>query len=285
MTATLLDVSLDEYFALEAFSSSAAKTLISRSPAHARAGFRKVPTKAMERGDVIHKLLLGKGKDFEVIEHGDYKTKIAQAKRDEARERGLTPILAHQLESACVAAESIRVELANRNVIFDGLSEQAITWTERTEFGDVVCKALFDHVWVDTGIVLDIKTTADAAPSAVERTAENLNYGIQCAAYSRALTALDPSLAGKVAFAFAFCEVEEEPYAVNLCEPDGVFRELGERRWLRAVREWARCIRDDRWPSYGPAVNPITAPTWALTREGYTAEAFDHSMSVNKDRS
>lgn len=272
MTAKLLDISIDEYFALEAFSSSVAKTLISRSPAHARAGFRKAPTKAMERGDVIHKLLLGKGKDFEVLQFGDYKTKAAQTARDTAREQGRVPILAHQIETAALAAESVRVQLADRGIILDGLSEQALTWIEHTEFGDVKCKALFDHVWPDTGLALDIKSTHSAAPQDVERTAESFNYGVQWAAYTRGLASLDRSLEGRVAMAFVFCETEDEPYAVNVCEPDGAFRELGERRWLRAVREWARCTRDNNWPAYGTAVTPITAPPWALAREGYSTD-------------
>lgn len=272
MTAQLLDITLDEYFDLDAFSQTAAKTVITRSPAHARAGYRKAPTQRMERGDVTHKLLLGKGKDFVVIEHGDYKTKLAQQKRDEAREQGLVPILAHQIETAALAAESIRVQLADREIILDGLSEQAITWTEQTEHGPVVCKGLFDHVWLDRGIILDIKTTENAAPSAVERTAENMGYAIQAAAYTRALEALNPDFAGRVGFAFAFCETDEEPYAVNVCEPDGVFLELGKQRWLRAVATWARCLKDNHWPSYGTDVGVITSPPWALAREGFTAD-------------
>jgi hypothetical protein len=271
VTAQLIDLPADEYFALDAFSQSAAKTLIRQSPAHARAGYRKPPSKAMERGDIIGRLLLGRGKDYEIIHAANFMTKDAKAKRDAAREQGLVPVLAHDFENYCLAAESIRVQLADRNIILDGLSEQQIAWTEHTEFGDVACKGMFDHVWPETGVVIDLKTTADASPSAVERTAENLGYAIQCAAYTRALTALDPGLAGRIAFAFVWAETDE-PYAVNVTEPDGVFCELGERRWLRAVREWARCIRDNNWPGYGPAVNPITAPTWALTREGYTAD-------------
>ena len=272
MTAKLLDITVDEYHEIDAFSSSAAKTLIARSPGHARAGYRKKPTKAMDRGDVVHRLLLGKGKDFEVIQHGDYKTKAAQTKRDEAREKGMAPVLAHHFETYCLAAESIRVQLAERGIVLDGFSEQAITWTESTEFGDVPCKALLDHVWLDTGVIIDIKTTDNAASSAVERTAENLGYGIQYAAYTRALSALDRNLSGRIAFAFVFCEVEEEPFCVNICEPDGVFAELGKRRWHRAVREWARCVRDDVWPTYGATVNQLTAPPWALAREGYATD-------------
>lgn len=267
MTAQLLDIPPEEYFELDAFSSTAAKTIHLQSPAHARAGYRKVPTKAMDRGDVFHKLLLGKGKDFEVIPHVDYKTNAAKEKRDAARAQGKTPILAHQRESAAAAAEMIRAELAARDIVLDGRSEQVITWTESTKYGDVPCKAMLDHVWLETGVIVDIKTTENAAPVAVERTAENLGYGIQWAAYTRALAALDPSMVGRIAFAFVFCEIEEEPFALNVCEPDGAFQELGNRRWRRAVTAWAKCLRDNKWPSYGTAVNPISAPTWALARE------------------
>lgn len=271
MNAKLLDISPDEYHAIEAFSSSVAKTMITRSPAHARAGFRKPPTKAMERGDIIHRLVLGKGKEFQVLRFGDYKTKSAQQARDAARERGLVPVLHDDFENYCIAAEKIRIQLADRGIHLDGKSEQAITWTEHTDYGDVPCKALLDHVWPDTGIILDLKVTADASPSSVERTAENLGYAIQAAAYTRALTALDPDLAGRVAFAFVFCE-PDDPWAINISEPDGVFQELGERRWLRAVREWARCTKEDSWPSYGTTVNPISTPPWALAREGYATD-------------
>jgi hypothetical protein len=178
------------------------------------------------------------------------------------------PVLHDDLEDYHTAAETIRVKLAERDLILDGVSEQAITWVEHTEFGDVTCKGRFDHVWPDLGIILDLKVTENASPSFVERNAENLGYAIQAAAYTRALSAFDPDLQGRVAFAFIFAEAEE-PYALNISEPDGIFREIGERRWLRAVREWARCIKENHWPSYGTAVNPITAPSWALAREGY----------------
>lgn len=268
----LLDLSTDEYFALDAFSQSAAKTLLSRSPAHARTGYRKKPTKEMERGDVIHRLVLGKGKDFVVVNADDWRTKAAQQKRDEAHAAGLVPVLVEHFERHNIAAESIRLQLEERGIHLDGTSEQQITWTEHTECGDVQCKGMIDHLVLDAGIVIDLKTTTDASPSTVERQAENLGYAIQAAAYSSALTAIDPELAGRVAFAFVFAEVEQEPYLINVCEPDGVFRELGERRWRRALSTWAKCQRDQHWPGYGGPINPITSPTWALSREGFTTD-------------
>lgn len=274
MTAQLLNVTPDEYHALDAFSSSTAKVVLERSPGHARAGMKKKPTKAMNGGSIVHRLLLGKGREIEVIQHGDYKTKVAQEKKEAALKAGLIPCLAHELENYATAAESIRVQLADRGIILDGVSEQAITWTEHTKHGPVLCKGMLDHVWLDRGIILDLKTCEDASQAAVERAAENYNYGIQSAAYSRALVQLIPEHAGRVAFSFVFAETAD-PYAVNVTEPDGPFRELGLRRWLRALNTWAECVALNRWPTvYGGNVNPLSPPSWALAREVFTADEF-----------
>jgi hypothetical protein len=272
MSAKLLNVTAEEYFAIEAFSASTAKVVLARSPGHARAGLKKKPTKAMDGGNIVHRLLLGKGKDFEPLQYGDYKTKAAQEARDKARKDGLVPVLAHELEGYAIAAEAIRVQLADRGIVLDGLSEQAITWVEKTKHGDVQCKGMFDHAWLDIGTILDLKTCEDASQAAIERAAETYNYGIQSAAYSRALVELDPDLAGRVAFSFVFAETAD-PYAVNVTEPDGQFQELGERRWLRALNIWAECKATDRWPTvYGSNVNPLSPPPWALAREGFSTD-------------
>lgn len=271
MTARILTVSPDEYHALPGFSATIAKELVSKSPAHAKAMTGKKPSRTMDRGTIIHRLVLGKGKEYQVIQHANWMTKDAKAQRDAARDQGLVPVLAHDFEDYCIAAESIRIQLADRNIILDGESEIAIEWTEQTIHGPVICKGMLDHCWPDTGLILDLKITENAAPSAVEKTAENLGYAIQWAAYTRAVAALDPGLAGHVGFGFAFCE-PDDPWAVNLSEPDGVFQQLGTQRWIRAVTTWAKCVKDDRWPSYGTTVNPITSPSWALAREGFTAD-------------
>jgi len=270
MTARILNVSPDEYHALPGFSSTVAKELIARSPLHAKAMVGKKPTKAMDRGSIIHRLVLGKGADYEVLEFKDYKTKAAQEARDSARARGFVPVLTEDHDEYVLTSIAIRYQLREHGIELNGCSELAIEWTEETEHGSVTCKGMLDHCWLETGIILDLKITENAAPSAVERTSENLGYAIQCAAYSRALAALVPDLTGRVGFGFAFCE-PDPPYAINLSEPDGIFQEIGQQRWLRAVRTWAECKRFDRWPAYGTGVNPITAPAWALAREGFSS--------------
>lgn len=270
MNARILDITPDEYFALpDHFSQSCAKVLLSRSALHARASMRKKPTKYMDRGNILHRLLLGKGKDYDVLQFSDYKTKAAQTARDASHEAGRVPVLAHHFEEHCLAAESLRVRLADMGLVLDGASELAFEWTEITHHGAVLCRGMADHIWLDTGRILDLKIIDNAAPSNVERSAATLDHAVQHAAYTRAVQQLRPDLVGRVQFLFAFCE-PGEPYDVNVSEPDGVFRELGEQRWIRAVTTWAKCVAEDKFPGYG--VNHLNAPIWQLRNEGFTPE-------------
>lgn len=277
MKAQLLDITPDEYHRRPGLSASIATTLIERSPLHAYTehpclgGVRNdTPTKEMDRGAVVHEIALGKGKGFAVIDVDDWRTKDARQQRDAARAAGLVPIKAADFEAAQVIAAKVIEQLAARGIVLDGASEAAMEWWEDSPSGPVQCRGMMDHVWLDRGVVLDLKIVGCAAPAAVERAAENMGYAIQQAAYRRGIAKVRPELAGRVDFLFAFVEAEA-PYAANICRPDGLFRELGERRWQRAVEVWGACIKTNTWPSYGEGINQISAPAWALAREELAA--------------
>lgn len=269
-TAEIIDVTPDEYHALPGLSSSIAKVLNAQSPLHAQTIAGKKPTPVMDFGTVAHRLVLGKGKAFAVLDFDDWKTKAARESRDEARAAGLVPIKTADFERAQKVADAATAQLKARGIVLDGDSEVAVRWYEPSPSGPVLCRAMFDHVWIAKGKILDLKITGDASPSFTERNAENLGYAIQASAYTRAMTALRPDLGGRVRFAFAFAE-DDAPYALNLCAPDGPFAEIGERRWLRAVNTWGRCQETGIWPGYGDSLNTISPPPWALSREGYEA--------------
>lgn len=275
--ARILDVSPEDYHNLPGLSASTAKTLIDKSPLHAWAehpdlgGKKRTPTKEMDRGTVLHELLLGSGKGIVVLDHKDWRTNASKDDRDKVYADGKTPILAKAYGHLKYARDRIAARLLENGVELDGQSEVAIGWTEITAHGAIECRGMMDHVWLDRGVILDLKITENASPGVVERSAENMGYAIQAAAYQRALGLLRPELAGRTRFLFAFCE-PEDPFAVNVCEPDGMFRELGERRWERAVATWAVCKATNKWPGYGQGINSISAPQWALTKEGYSRD-------------
>ncbi len=274
MTARILNVSPDEYHLLPGLSQSTAATLILKSPRHAwhehpaYGAAKRKATRAMDIGTVVHSIRLGKGKQFAPVPFDDYKTKASRQTRDSMRAAGMVPVLHHELERAERIAAVLEKELIREGLALDGESEVAIEWYEPSTSGPVLCRGMMDHVHIDRGRIIDLKIVANAGRKAIERSAESFGYGIQWAAYTRALIQLRPDLAGRTEFWFVFCE-NDEPFVINPCQPDGLFRELGERRWRRAVETWAYWLARDpsgaTWPGY--ATRYISASSWALEEE------------------
>jgi hypothetical protein len=98
--ARLLDCSKEQYHAdpteVPSLSYSVAKILLTESPMHAYyyhprlGGHVREQTKAMGKGQVIHKLLLGIGADIVVVRADNFRTKAAQELRDAAIAAGKT---------------------------------------------------------------------------------------------------------------------------------------------------------------------------------------------------
>lgn len=267
--ARIVDCSPESYFDLDGFSQSTAKVMLERSPLHAKAANAKKPTKAMDRGSVVHSLVLGRGKKFVSLDFKDWRTNAAKDARESAAASGMIPMLASDLLEAEAIAASIRKQLAACDVALDGMSEVAMQWHEESKRGPVMCRGMLDHLRLADGVIYDLKISENAATSAFERTAANLGYDIQHAAYTSAVVALNPALVGRVQMYFIVAE-PEEPYAVNLLMPDGAFRELGARKWRRAVELWAQCCAENHWPGYG-TFNQLTAPLWALNKEEFAS--------------
>lgn len=306
--ARILDVDTDAYHKLPGFSASLAKIAIRQSIRHAKdvadQQAERLADEAdedgevsedkrgrLDRGSIYHSLVLGTGKSLVVVptailsKNGAYGTDASKAKRDEARAAGKVPIKEHELEAYQHVSDIMRSRIAEAGHTLDGRSELAIEWWEPTPHGPVQCRCMMDHVvtWGDlaieserpTGaIIYELKPVPDASPDRCTRTAENLGYGIASAAYVRALNALYPSLAGRVEFRFLFAEYRR-PF--DLWDPhrSGVFAELGERRWLRAVYAWGDGLATGRWPGHRTPGNiEISAPIYVLKAEGYDARDF-----------
>lgn len=258
-----------EYLAIDALSSSRATLLLQRCEAVARARVDSDPTASTDRGAILHRLLLGRGQDYELCDFPDWRTNAAKSARDAARAAGKIPVLTERFDGLEESAAGIRGGLLERGWILDGRSELAIEWEERAELGPVPCKAMLDHLLEEDGCatIIDLKIVEDASPDAIERSAERYGYAVQAAAYTRALTAARPELAGRILFLFAFCE-PEAPFAMSVRPPDGIMRELGDRRWCAAVSRWGASLASGIWPGYPDG--ELTAPPWVLAREGYT---------------
>lgn len=271
----LAHVTVEEYFAepcaVPALSASIAHVLESESPLHAWArhpklgSIKRPTTKALDNGSLSHALLLGAGKDIEIIDAADYRTNAAKDARDAARLEGKIPVLGADYEEAEKKAEAIRLRFAEAGIVLGGESEVAAFWTEAAPSGAVVqCRAMIDHL--DLPTVYDIKSIRSANPVQCRKHIEDYGYAIQRAAYVSAIETIRPELAGRVDFVFVFYELEP-PHAVTPLRLSGAFRELGDRGWRRAVRRWEECLRTNVWPSYVDGIREIEPSKWALERD------------------
>jgi hypothetical protein len=252
-------------------SASIAESLVLKSEAHAHmrhprlGGQPFVPTNDMDRGTLIHALLLGKGRECAIIECDDWKKPGNRELRDSHRAEGRLAVTRKLYDQSIGAAKELQKRLAAKGYPLSGDSEVTVLWRELAENGNVVhCRARMDHVQ-DTDI-FDLKITGDANPRTITRGhLTRMGYDVQAAAYTRAL---DNVLCrpGRSTFTLLFCE-PEPPYCITPVRLAGSLRELGNRKWLRSVNTWERCLRTNIWNDYTDGVVFAEARPWELDEE------------------
>jgi len=278
------DISEADYHAdpvapMPSLSSSIAKLMVSRSPLHAwfnhpglnaaKATEVDKPSKAMDIGTAAHKIILGEGKDLQIIEAADYRTKDAQAARDAARAAGRVPVLKADYASVKELAEAALSQIACTELagIFDaGTPEATLAWME----GPSWCRARVDwlpeHARAGGHIrVVDLKTTGGSAhPDDWARTAFDMGYDVQAVFYERGLRALIP---GVRSVKFKFLVIEQEPpYALSINEMSGQALAEGEELVRLGIEAWTACLERDEWPGYPSASTVIDPPKWRSDR-------------------
>lgn len=258
-------------------SSSIARVLLDRSALHAwqehprlGGGGVRVEADHLDRGALIHRLVLGAGSDIEVVDAKDWRTNAAKTARDGARAAGHIPVLRADYEDARLAAREIAARLRAFGIELTGVSERTIAWQEQTAYGSIWCRGMLDHLELrDRRVrVYDLKTSRSAHPRSCARHVIDYGYDVQRAAYVQGVERVFPQYAGRVDYVWLFVELEP-PYAVLPAVADALMRERGVRRWGDACARWAACLSRESWPSYWPAPHPcvLESPGWLLSSE------------------
>ena len=253
-------------------SNSIAKKLIRQSPMHAHYAHPRLGgagndnhTSAMDDGTILHALLLGKGgENVEIIYADDFKKKVTQEARDDARAAGKTPVLAHKMAALCVTADAARKQIEDHPAACElfgpGSAEHAILWEE----DGIWLRSLVDFIPDNPNLpLLDIKTTGlSAAPEEWEQRLIK-EYAVQDAFYSRGFHAVT----GRHPPPMQFIVVETDPpYGVSVMAAAPTLRAVAEAEVERAVRMWRHCMKTGRWPGYPPFVASVEAPNWLLNK-------------------
>jgi len=285
MIARILDCSPERYLQdpcarigpfgklIPSLSAHTAHDIVARSPAHAylhhpRLGaLAQKADKPKDEGAALHRLILGVGPEIVMIEARDWRTDLARAQRDIAIAQGKIPLLRHRYEELLWAVQQIRAQLADFGISLEGgEKELPIEWYAEGQYAPVLCRSMLDYADLESGLVIDVKKTHCAHPSAITRCIFDYGYDIQAVAHSAALAALRPQLQGRIQFVFLFVEIEP-PYSVVPAKLDGAFTEIGEQRWRHGVRHWEYCLARDDWPSYVERPIVLEAPVWLINQQ------------------
>lgn len=280
-TTAIFEMKAEDYhsdpFEKPSLSSSIAKRMVGASPYHGwlmhpKLGGCSESSSTMDRGSLIHALILGQDtEDFALIDADDFRSKAARSARDSARAEGKIPVKVADFRDAEATADEVHEDLLRDGILLSGHSELVFAWVESADGVDVQCRAMVDHIIPESSTIIDFKNCESASPDSVRRSIYSYGYDIQFAAYTSAFCHLFPDLAGREDFLWAFIEQlpDESPKksATQLYRPDGVMRELGRSRWGRAVKLWAECLKSGRWPFYGNGPLQISPQSWIVKEE------------------
>lgn len=237
------------------FSRSAAVDIL-QSPLHCYARHPKLGGRLeeetadhLDKGQLIHGLLLGEGVQVAIVQADDWRTKAAREARDEARAAGLLPVLEGHHVAAVEASTAIRQRLLELDVDLAAYSPEVTALWE--ESGGTACKARLDLLHLGLGMIDDLKVTEEINLGAFERGVRALGLDIQAHVYVRAVETIHPELAGRVSFRWLLCE-RKPPYDVAVIPASpSIISLLGESRWRRALKLWRECLASGRWPGLG----------------------------------
>lgn len=265
----IADMPNEEYHEHPAISKSGLD-LIHRSPLHyyceklgEDAEKKRKKTKAMDIGTAFHILALEPDKfDTHVAVSPKLDLRTVKGKEtfeDFCASNAGKIILRHDdMEDMREMAKSIREHKAARYLLQGkGMVEASMFFRE--EIYQVDCRIRPD--WMrDDGLLIDIKTTENAAPEQFDRHFWNYRYHVQAAFYLDGYAAVH----GRPAQGFTFIAVEKSPpYAVSVRLITEEYALIGRRAYMQDIEQFAKCQAEHAWPGYGDDVREIQPPAWA----------------------
>jgi hypothetical protein len=236
---------------------SLCKILIERSPRHAwiahprlNPQFEYDDDTKFDLGNIAHKLLLGRGKEIEIVQFADWRKKEAQEARETAADRGCIAVLQHQFEQASDMVAAAWSQLAKHDdadAFTNGAGEVMITWQE----DGIWCRALVDWLHDDLRTVDDFKSTGmSVAPHVIGLRAEAGGWHVQAAFIERGLDILDPEGAGRRRYRFIAQETDK-PHALTSMHMGEHWLTMGRKQVAVAADFWKIGTEGGWWPDYG----------------------------------
>lgn len=255
-------------------SASGAKTLINRSPRafqwkHPRLRPARLPpieestTDQQVFGTVVHKLVLGRGRDVVEVDADDWRSKAAKQERADIHAVGKIAILKAKMAEAKALAREVRAQ----GVAYDereGLvTEAVLVWQDAATDGTPVwCRSMLDVLDLHAGQIDDLKVTgAELSEAFVVRQIDAMGYDVSMAFYRRGLSRVVPDLAGRIKTRLRFIERNEpfDTFDRDLTEGDLHQADLIVQQ---AIDRFAACMTAGAWPGAAANAHGMSIPDW-----------------------
>lgn len=235
---------------------SLCKILIERSPQHAwtecarlNPQFEADDDTKFDIGNVAHRLILGRGKEIEIVHFSDWRKKDAQEAREKAADQGKIAVLEHQFAQAGDMADAARKQLdkhEDNDAFTGGSAEVMIAWEE----DGIWFRSLIDWLHDDLLTIDDYKTTAKSvAPHVIGMVAQSAGWEVQAAFIERGLDILNPQGAGRRRFRFIAQETDK-PHALTVAHMSEPWMTMGRKKVSAGAGVWSVCAGTGYWPSY-----------------------------------
>lgn len=235
---------------------SLAKTIVATSPRHAwvecpslNPSYERDDETKFDIGNIAHRLILGRGKEIEVLPFADWRKDIAKEAREAAAAEGKIGVLLKDFERSTEMAAAAWSQLRHHedsDAFSAGAAEVMIAWQE----GGIWFRALVDWLHDDLRTVDDYKSTAmSVAPHLLGMRAEAGGWHIQHAFIERGLAVLDPAGAGRRRYR-NIAQENYNPFALNVMHMDEHWLTMGRKNVDAAVMRWKHAVETDDWFGY-----------------------------------
>lgn len=252
------DVPENEYHAGPELSSTGAKAIVKCPKLFRHERDHRTNTAAFDEGHAFHRLVLGAGNDFTVVE-GNRNAKAVKQEIEDAEAAGLVVLKPDQSIMVHNMADAVANDKAARDLFERGAPEQSAyaldpaTWTP--------IRARFDWLTEDDEgpVIVDLKSTAGSThPWELGKTIGDFGYHQQAAFYIDAL-----ALLGQPGARFKFVFVSKKaPHEVRVVTLPERAVERGRELNARALDLFSQCTARNEWPCLHGTEQVVDIPAY-----------------------
>lgn len=186
-----------------------------------------------------------------IVDADSWRTKDAQAARDEARAAGKVPLLIADAKMLEAMRASLFAHPIASQAFLAGEAELTFVWQDK-ETG-LTCKCRPDFTAASFTHLVDFKTSTTANPADFGRKAFGFGYHQQAAWY---IDGVEAATGGRPSDFWFVTQDKSYPFLTTVSAFPADAIEAGRRLNCLALQKWADGLSSGTWPSYRRAETP-----------------------------